>query len=136
MKFYTYASFNYGPNSIRRFTHSRSFMSHGCEPRLSPNGKMLSPVCCFSPHSMRTGVISKPDFVFRRQSLVRYSLLLSCRGKSYDLQFNHQVPIYSLKQMISAGKLEYDYPVYWIKPLTEEGLDIASTAPLTRRVKK
>ena len=61
-------------------------------------------------------------------SLGRDSYVQSLRGfssRSYDLQFNHTLPFYTTEQMVSAGKLEYDYPVYWGKPLTEEGIDFA-----------
>ena len=72
--------------------------------------------------------------MFRRQStsLLGYSHVQFRRGsKSYDL---NEAPVYSLKQMVSAEILEYDYPVNWTKPLIlldemKEFQDIAGTIP-------
>lgn len=138
----------YGPNHPQ-VTSARS--SPGGKPLFNAKmfksfhtSRLLLPEPSSSRHLKRKrGVLSKLTSLFQRQSTtplgysyVQFQLRRGLSGRSYDLQFDHKVPVFSLKQMINAGKLEYDYPVYWTPSLTEEKIDIASTTHPTRRLKK
>lgn len=120
--------FRFSPkaNARRLLLFSPSPIRFCCCP--SANARRFSPLShlplpaatAMTYHTSTSCFLNKmPQYVpFKLKIACVYSYILFSRcltGKSYDLQFDHNLPVYSLEQMISSGKFQYDYPVYWRK---------------------